>query len=131
MDRLQAFFESLFRLSGGQWRVLLSLLACANLIVYAAVGWLLYVYVFTPLAVPTGAVGRTPTPTLRPTFTPTWTATPTLTLMPTDTPRPTYTSTPTRTPTLTWTPTVRATAAATVTAGATLSAAQPVKPTVP
>ena len=119
MDRLQAFFESLFRLSGAQWRVILSLLACANLIVYGTAGWLLYAYVLNPPAVPTRAVGRTPTPTLRPTFTPTWTATPTVTLTPTGTPRPTHTPTQTRTPTLTWTPTSEATAT------------QPATPTVP
>ena len=125
MDRLQAFLESLFRLSGEQWRVILSLLACANLIVYGTVGWLLYAHVLDPPAVPTRAVGRTPTPTLRPTFTPTWTATPTVTLTPTGTPRPTHTPTSTRTPTLTWTPT------APVMASATLSATPTVTPTVP
>jgi hypothetical protein len=70
----QTFVESLRGLSGRQWIVILSLLICANLIVYGVAGWLLVQYVLRPPPAP--EIERTPAPTLRPTFTPTWTVTP-------------------------------------------------------
>ena len=73
----QAFVESLRGLSGRQWTVILSMLICANLIVYGVAGWLLVQYVLQPPPAP--EIELSPTPTLRPTFTPTWTPAPTRT----------------------------------------------------
>ena len=83
---LETFFGNLYNLTSVQWRVILALLICANLIVYATVTWLWWVYVYRqppPLEPPTGPLL---TPTLRPTYTPTWT--------PTVASRPTATRTP-------------------------------------
>jgi hypothetical protein len=109
--RLQTFLEGLLGLSGTQWRAILSLLVCANLIVYGALGGLLYRYVLSPPSVPASEMEPMPTPTLRPTYTPTWTATPTIAATATGTALPTFTAThvPTFTPTMEPTTTFTAT----------------------
>jgi len=117
--RLQAFLEGLLGLSGTQWRVILSLLACANLIVYGALGGLFYRYVLSPPPVPASEIE--PTPTLRPTYTPTWTATPTITATPTRTATATATGTPLPTLNATHVPTSTPTMEPTATLTATLS----------
>jgi len=138
LNRLEAFLEDLLELSGRQWAILFVLLGAANLIVFGALGWFWYVYVFAVPPQPTSSGRATPRPTLRPTYTPTWTPThtptplggiptatptptstathtPTLTPSATATPTPTATHTPTRTPTPTSTPTVTPTPTATAT----------------
>ena len=72
---LETFIGSLFDLAPRQWRVILSLLVCANLIVYGTVGWLWWAYVYRQPPPPEPPAGYLPTPTLRPTYTPTWTPT--------------------------------------------------------
>jgi hypothetical protein len=69
----EAFVDSLYRLSTRQWRVILSLLVCANLIVYGAVALLWWAYVYRQPPLPELPTGPLLTPTLRPTYTPTWT----------------------------------------------------------
>jgi len=95
---LETFFDSLYDLTAAQWRVILALLICANLIVYATVAWLWWAYVYRQPPLPDPSTIAFPTPTLRPTYTPTWTPTvantPTATRRPTSTPRPTVTGTP-------------------------------------
>ena len=105
-NALDAFFESLFRLSSSQWTVILTLLVLANLVVFGTLGWLLYTYVFSVPSTQLDSGPPTLTPTLRPTFTPTWT--------PTTTPTP-LGGIPTATPTATWTPTLAPTLTATPT----------------
>ena len=70
---LETFVESLFDLTPRQWRVILALLICANLIVYGAVAWLWWATVHRQPPVPEPPAGPLLTPTLRPTYTPTWT----------------------------------------------------------
>jgi hypothetical protein len=84
---LETFFTNLYELTSAQWRVILALLICANLIVYATVTWLWWAYVYRQPPPPELPAGTFPTPTLRPTYTPTWT--------------PTAASTPASTPTAT------------------------------
>jgi hypothetical protein len=91
---LETFFENLYKLTSAQWRVILALLICANLIVYATVTWIWWAFVYRQPPPPGPPTGPHLTPTLRPTYTPTWTpvvmATPTATatLTPTRTPAP-------------------------------------------
>ena len=70
---LETFFESLYNLSPRQWRVILALLICANLIVYATVTWLWWAFVYRQPPPPGPPTGPHLTPALRPTYTPTWT----------------------------------------------------------
>jgi hypothetical protein len=83
---LETFFHSLFDLTPRQWRVILTLLLCANLIVYGTITWLWWVYVYRQPPPPEPPTGPLATPTLRPTYTPTWT--PTVTSAPTATRTP-------------------------------------------
>jgi hypothetical protein len=72
---LESFVSSLLDLAPRQWRVILALLVCANLLVYGTVGWLWWAYVYSQPAPPDPLAGPASTPTLRPTYTPTWTPT--------------------------------------------------------
>ena len=56
--------------------MILTVLACLNVLFYGAAGTLIYVYVLAPPTEPTAPLLVTSAPTLRPTFTPTWTSTP-------------------------------------------------------
>lgn len=85
---LETFFSSLFDLTPRQWRVILALLICANLIVYSAVAWLWWAYVYRQPPPPEPPAGPLATPTLRPTYTPTWTPTVKETRVATRTPAP-------------------------------------------
>ena len=84
----ETLIGSLYRLAARQWRVILALLICVNLIVYATVVWLWWAYVYLQPPLPEPLTGPLATPTLRPTFTPTWTPTAGPTRMPTRTPSP-------------------------------------------
>jgi hypothetical protein len=70
---LETFFSSLYNLTRAQWRVILALLICANLILYATLAWLWWAIVYPQLAPLEPSAGTLPTATLRPTYTPTWT----------------------------------------------------------
>ncbi len=89
--------------------MILTVLACLNVLLYGAAGGLLYAYVLAPPAEPAGPLLVTSAPTLRPTFTPTWTSTPmpamARTLAPLPTRVPAATPTPTTPPMPTVTPT--------------------------
>jgi hypothetical protein len=84
----ETFIGSLYHLAARQWRVILVLLICVNLIVYATVAWLWWAYVYRQPPLPEPLTGPLATPTLRPTFTPTWTPTAGVTRAPTRTPSP-------------------------------------------
>ncbi|MBN1935341.1 MAG: fibronectin type III domain-containing protein [Anaerolineae bacterium] len=151
MNRIESFVENLLELSSQQWAAILTLLACINLALYGATGWLLYAHWFSLPPMPTQVAQILPTPTLRPTFTPTWTVTPTLTPtasatstatavplptptplggIPTFTPTPTATTTPTPTATETATPTSTPTRLPTLTPTPTLTATPTTAPTL-
>ncbi|MFN2158102.1 MAG: hypothetical protein ACK2UX_22955, partial [Anaerolineae bacterium] len=98
---MASFLESLLYLSGKQWRLILTVLACLNLLVFGGVAWLLYAYVYHLPPEPAQFVPITATATPRPTYTPTWTVTATATPLggiPTATATPTPTETATLTP---------------------------------
>ena len=85
---LETFFGSLYALTARQWRVILALLVCANLIVYGAVAWLWWIHVYRAPPPPEPPVKPPPAPTLRPTYTPTWTPAALETRTPARTPAP-------------------------------------------
>ena len=85
---LETFFESLYDLTPRQWRVILALLICANLIVYGTVAGLWWATVYRRPPLPEPPTGPLLTPTLRPTYTPTWTPTVGATRVATGTPSP-------------------------------------------
>jgi hypothetical protein len=91
---LESFFESLFALTHRQWRVILVLLVCANLVVYGALIGLWAAYVYRQPRILDLPGGLAPTPTLRPTFTPTVPPT----ILESRTPSAGWTPSPTRTP---------------------------------
>jgi hypothetical protein len=72
---LETFIGDLYNLTSAQWRVILTLLICANLVVYATLAWLWWAYVYRQPPPPEPPAHPLPTPTLRPTYTPTWTPT--------------------------------------------------------
>ncbi|MBN1641467.1 MAG: hypothetical protein JXA09_09545 [Anaerolineae bacterium] len=76
MRWIERVVERLLDLPRRQWTVILTVLACINVLLYGAAGGLLYAYVLAPRAEPTAPLLLTSVPTLRPTFTPTWTSTP-------------------------------------------------------
>jgi hypothetical protein len=85
---LETFVGNLYHLTPRQWRVILALLICANLIVFGAVAWLWWAYVYRQPPPPEPPAGLLATPTLRPTYTPTWTPTVQETPVATGTPPP-------------------------------------------
>lgn len=85
---LETFFESLYHLAPRQWRVILALLICANLLVYATLTWLWWGYIYRQPPPPEPPAGLLATPTLRPTYTPTWTPAVARTPTPASTPKP-------------------------------------------
>jgi hypothetical protein len=91
---LETFFRDLYHLTAAQWRVILTLLVCANLIVYATVTWLWWAYIYRQPPPPELPADLLLTPTLRPTYTPTWTPTANATLVRTSTPVATGTPAP-------------------------------------